>query len=236
MKLCMRTILFVFIPVLSFAQVKGPVEQMRGMMPGVETMDNEKLIELLTDGIKQYPEQPAQYLNRGIAKYALTEYDSALVDINKTIALSPQFGDAYYDRGVVKMKLKDYKGAVEDFRFLIKNDTLDFTSLYNQGLAYYLLGNKDTALANLQRALIIQPRFEWALCNIGVIENEMGKPAEAIVHLTKAIEINPKDADYYYNRGQAYVNTKNKKLACEDFKKSADLGSKPAAEQVKSCE
>src|SRR5689334_1587995 len=110
MKSCIHTsiILCFLVPFVSVAQVKGPVEQMRGILPGVEAMDHEKLIELLTDAIKQYPEQPAQYLNRGIAKYAMTEYDSALIDINKTIQLSPQFGDAFYDRGVVKMKLKDY--------------------------------------------------------------------------------------------------------------------------------
>src|SRR5687767_604110 len=118
MRVCLLLFCLFALPLFSNAQMKGPLEQMRGILPGIEAMDHEKLIELLSDAIKQYPEQPAQYNNRGIAKYALMEYDSALVDLNTTLQLSPNYADAHYNRGLIKLKLKDYPGAIEDFQFV----------------------------------------------------------------------------------------------------------------------
>ena len=50
---------------------------------------------------------------------------------------------------------------------------------------------------------------------------------------SKAIEINPKHAGAYCNRGIAKNDSDDLKGACEDWKKAAELGDEKAAEFLK---
>lgn len=52
---------------------------------------------------------------------------------------------------------------------------------------------------------------------------EQGKYYDAIKAYTKAIELDPKKADYYVNRGDAYHNTNQYELAIADYKKALEL-------------
>jgi Flp pilus assembly protein TadD len=43
------------------------------------------------------------------------------------------------------------------------------------------------------------------------------------------IELNPRDAEAYYNRGIAYMKSGNKEKACSDLKRACDLGDRSDA-------
>ena len=219
----------------ALAQMKGATDDIRGMMPGTDKIDYEKLVELFSDAIKQYPDKPSQYNNRAAARFKLQDYNGALTDLNKALELSPNYPDAHYNRGLVKLKQKNYAGAIDDFKEVTNIVPKDHNAYYNSALAKYFSGKKEEALADLDKALKLSPDFEWALCNSGCIKTELGKTDEAIQLLTKAIGINAKDGDYYYNRGQAYQKSGNASNACSDFKKGAELGSVKASEFAASC-
>jgi tetratricopeptide (TPR) repeat protein len=51
-----------------------------------------------------------------------------------------------------------------------------------------------------------------------------GQYDQAIADYTKAIELNPRDADAYYNRGNAYETNRNMKMACSDWRKACKSG------------
>lgn len=51
-----------------------------------------------------------------------------------------------------------------------------------------------------------------------------GNYEDAITDYTKAVEINPKDAFSYNNRGIAYYDRGDYDRTCSDFKKSCELG------------
>ncbi len=48
--------------------------------------------------------------------------------------------------------------------------------------------------------------------------------SSAINNFTKAIKLNPNNSGAYYNRGLAYIETKNLKLATKDAQKACSLG------------
>lgn len=218
------------------AQIKGVMEDKRGVMPGIGKLDNQKLIEMLSDALDQYPNQPAQYNNRALAKYNLEAYDSALVDLNKAIELSPKYAEAYYNRGLVHMKLKNYAGAIEDFGVVTALNEKDQNAFYNSSVAYYLSGKKEEAISELDKALKLLPDFDKARCNMGVLQLEKGNFEAAIEQLTLAIRLNAEDGDYFNNRGEAYRLSGDTHDACKDFKAGARLGNMVAFEAVKSCE
>jgi tetratricopeptide (TPR) repeat protein len=55
----------------------------------------------------------------------------------------------------------------------------------------------------------------------------------AIADYNKAIELDPKDADAYINRGNAKYGNGDKKGACLDWSKAGELGTALAYEIIK---
>ncbi|QOI96248.1 MAG: hypothetical protein HRU69_01605 [Flammeovirgaceae bacterium] len=51
-------------------------------------------------------------------------------------------------------------------------------------------------------------------------------PHEALEHINRAIELKPREADFYMYRGLVYSDLFYNDLACADFKKAVELGSK----------
>ena len=69
----------------------------------------------------------------------------------------------------------------------------------------------------------------------GQTEEEYAKAKDhngAIRDYTKAIELDPNDANAYYNRGVSKENLGDLNGACADWKKAAALGHKNAAKWV----
>ena len=58
----------------------------------------------------------------------------------------------------------------------------------------------------------------------GSLNRVIGAPKGKYIDFTKAIELNPKFADAYYNRGFAMSKLNNKNAACQDFSKARELG------------
>ena len=69
--------------------------------------------------------------------------------------------------------------------------------------------------------------------NSGVDKYEQGDYQGAIADYTKAIEINPEDANAYLNRGIDREIVNDLEGACRDWRKAVDLGNKRPAEWVK---
>ncbi len=63
----------------------------------------------------------------------------------------------------------------------------------------------------------------------GIDKTELEDYTGAITDFTKAIEINPENADIYYNRGLAYYKNSNRKNAIQDYTKAINLKSDFAA-------
>lgn len=64
---------------------------------------------------------------------------------------------------------------------------------------------------------------EMALNTLGIIEAYDGKMEEALDYFKRAIEMNPKNADFYFNAGQALKKLENKDEAKEMFVKAMYL-------------
>lgn len=80
------------------------------------------------------------------------EYASVLSDLDRVVALAPDFPYAYYNRGCIKAMLKDFIGALDDFGKAIELDPSFAEAYYNRGLVNVFLGNNRQGVDDLSRA------------------------------------------------------------------------------------
>ncbi|KAA6343434.1 Lipopolysaccharide assembly protein B [termite gut metagenome] len=80
------------------------------------------------------------------------DYDRVKNDLDKVIALAPDFVYAYYNRGNLSAMLKDYHAAITDYDTAVELNK-DFAEAYfNRGLTHIFLGNNKKGIADLSKA------------------------------------------------------------------------------------
>ena len=150
-------------------------------------------------------------------------------------------------------KKKDYGQAIAEYTKAIQIDSEYAAAFYGRGKAYYYQTDYDAALNDFNKVISLDPNTEngyaWqrqARTKLedatGVTANrEVNKKAaltcflatkeyykkddypKAILGYTKAIKLNPNDADVYYHRGNAYFFKGDYDEAIEDFTQAIEL-------------
>jgi tetratricopeptide (TPR) repeat protein len=117
----------------------------------------------------------------------------------------------------------------------------EYSSNYNWGILRYQIGDYVGALEAFNKAIEENPETDDFMIYSyrGNTKSKSGMYYDAIADFTKAIELKPtKVMDYsnwvknYFNRGVARFYTEDTEGACEDWKKSYDLGYGSASEYL----
>jgi tetratricopeptide (TPR) repeat protein len=104
--------------------------------------------------------------------------------------------------------------------------TPDPTSYLESAMTHVRERKLDLAVADLSKAIEIDPRFAEAYFRRGSAYNDQRKFELAIIDLTKATELRPKDYQAYALRSTIYCNRDETALAAADEKKVLELGGK----------
>ncbi len=94
---------------------------------------------------------------------------------------------------------------------------------YQQGLLCNESGDKQSALADFNRAIELDPNHVAAYYNRGVIRNESGDKQGALADFTCAIELDPQHASALYNRGFVRNELGDKQGAIEDYNSPLEI-------------
>jgi tetratricopeptide (TPR) repeat protein len=95
---------------------------------------------------------------------------------------------------------------------------------YNhRGVAKFGLGDKQRAISDYNRAILIDSQDAVAYYNRGVAKFELGDKQGAILDFDRAITIDPQDAEAYSNRGAVKFELGDKQGAIADLTKGAEL-------------
>lgn len=139
--------------------------------------------------------------SRATAKYSLKQYNSALIDFNRSIELDSENSVAYINRGVVKYRLNDSQGAIADYTSAI--------NIHNRKSNLDAIDKIDLSTAYQGRAFI---KYE--------AENFQ----DALQDVNTALKLNSDNSRAYFIRGLIKIKIGFKESGCSDFNKAKVLG------------
>ncbi len=106
------------------------------------------------------PNYAKAYCGRGTSHLSAGEYDKTLADINKALDLDPRQADAYNSRGLVSLQQRKYVSALTDFSRAVMLKEGYAEGYFNRSLAHALLGSKRDMLADLGKAIELDPKLK----------------------------------------------------------------------------
>lgn len=198
--------------------------------------DHSARIAYFNKGIELAPDSAEAYSGRANGYMRLKKYDQALVDFNKAITLNarlleqlrPNFWIIYTQRGEDALKNGNYQAAVGDFTKAIATSSeprAAAKSYQERGSANLMLNFLDAAIADLSKAIDLDPTRYDSFSARGTAYFKSGKINESISDLSKSIKLNEQVASSYFVRGEAYLGKSDRKSALNDFEKALTLAS-----------
>ncbi len=193
-----------------------------GQAMALEALDFETDVTgYLDKAIQLDPQFTAAYLARGARRIHLGDPIAALADLETAKSLSPDSPLVYLYLAQAQMALGRYDQALESAR---KANELDMTLLPAYlvlGQAYSAAGQLEEVVGALQTYTLYQPDDPSAFVSLGAGYNAAGDYRAAVSVLDRAIGMDKKYAEAYYQRGLAYLSLKELDKAEQDFKAAA---------------
>ncbi|KAF8870148.1 mitochondrial outer membrane translocase receptor TOM70 [Gymnopilus junonius] len=144
-----------------------------------------------------------------------------------TLPENPSQGDRTLLLALEALDAADYAHAVT-----LINESLEQGISFDQGRAEalnlrgtfkFLMGEIAGAKADLEESVKVDPTFTQSLVKIASVHMEQGDPKAAFDAFTQAENINPKDPDVWYHRGQVLFIMNEFKDAAANYTASSEL-------------
>jgi len=182
---------------------------------------------LFTDVIKKYPNLPFAYNNRGYLYYNfIKDYDKALNDYNKCLAIDPTFHRALSNRGVLYYNIGKPDSAISDFTKAIKYNSTNTDAWIGRANSYSTLKRFDLALPDYNKYIQLDPKNPKAYLWRCTALFNLNRYDEAMSDINKCIGMTPNDDNAYLWRGFVYSQKKQYQAALNDFDHSLQLNPK----------
>ena len=175
------------------------------------------------------------HTNRGIAYVALQNYDRALEDLDRAIAIDSRFSKAFANRGAVYGARQDFAKAIADFTQVLKLEPDSAAAFADRASMYRLDGQHEAAIKDYGEAIKRNPAFADALLNRATTLAGTSRCSEAVADFTRAIELNPSEPIAYVDRGVCHEAAGRDDLALEDYSAHLKLDARSSVRARATC-
>ena len=137
--------------------------------------------------------EAAAFTSAGVTHLQMREYDRAIRDFDRALAIQPGLVVAWRQRGLAHTAKGDYDRAIADFDHAIVFAPNDARLLIDRGAAYALLNEYSRALQDFDRAISIRPDQTTALEHRGRTHFILGNFAQAAADLQRGLSATDPD-------------------------------------------
>ena len=151
--------------------------------------DFEGAISVFNTYLDKVPSDLEALFKRAIAYRKIDDFENSLHDFETLTNLQPKSADLISERGIAKYFCDNLKGALEDFDKCIELEPLN---PYRYSSRAYIKGqSKDIegAISDYEKTLELDPNDVTALNNLGLLEEQRGRGANAKKHFEKSDNI-----------------------------------------------
>jgi len=208
---------------------------------------------VLSQGYSQKPpekgSQAVHFFEEGEQALNEQKYKMALAHFNECLRLDPYYLDAYYSRAIAKEHLGDAKSALTDYNIFLTSKPENAEALFSRAVIRYQQDQFDMARQDFLKLLKLpagetttvyfrQDRFgggtdkiftaqsngKATIYNyIGLIDIKNKKYKAAIVSFDSALRHEPKEPNYFVNRGMAWAKLRDTTAAITDYQQALTL-------------
>jgi tetratricopeptide (TPR) repeat protein len=158
-------------------------------------------------GASDMPKSAKLRIGLGSACYLAGDYQCAAEQLLDAIKLNPDSAAAYFLLGEAYDSAERFQPSIQAaLQAYLKTTPHDAWAYYHYGAILFSRGSSDNqaAVANLNEALRLNPRFAEAYFQLGLIALAQGETEKGIHALEKAVALDPDLATAHYRLGLAY--------------------------------
>ena len=151
-------------------------------------------------------------------------FEAAEATFQAAMALDPENVDVQLSLGDLYMAKGDIDGAIKTYCDTIAIDGENYLSYSKVGLALWEKDYLEESLVAFHKAIDLNPEFDIAQNNIGVVYLDgFGDAKAAMEYFETACALNPNYTLAYFNAGRAAQAMNKKSLAAEYYQKAMNL-------------
>ena len=205
--------LALFLSVVFLLSACGPKVTYRKQASGMHKelayvyLKDERYPEALREALlarEELPKDPEVYNILGLIYMGRGDHQKAREEFRQALLLDPHYSEALNNLGALALLEKDYDTAIKYFKEALQNPlyTKPFMALTNLAWAYHKKGEDEKALASLEKALKLNPRYAKAYYYAGLIAFEEGRWEEAKLNFRRAVRFDHSDMAARYWLGE----------------------------------
>jgi tetratricopeptide (TPR) repeat protein len=163
------------------------------------------------------------FFYRAVEFALVQDFNSSVEDLNRALAIRPDFALAYFSRANIRYKLVDYvRNTSNEQASTLNESRSDRTNKIIMENQYKF--DVELIMRDLDKVIELQPDFAYAYYNKANILCTQQDFKTAINNYSKAVAIDPDFAEAYFNRGLTYLFTGQDEKGLADLSKAGELG------------
>lgn len=177
--------------------------------------------------VEEFPGSEVSRLTAtGLGKFSHGDFGGAANEFSKAISINPKKGELFLQRGLSRLEGEDYKNALVDLNTAYELDKQNRVHvLICRGRTFAALGKNKEALADLDKAIEMEPKIPLSYINRADVYLSEGRDEHAIADLEQALKLDPEQAKAYLVRARYHKKRQENELALKDFDKAVSLDS-----------
>ncbi|MBW4618355.1 MAG: serine protease [Cyanosarcina radialis HA8281-LM2] len=170
--------------------------------------------------------QAEEFFQQGQDKLKRNDFQGAIADFDRAIALNANHAGAYEQRGGAFLNTNKPQQAIESLEKaaeLFERQGKQGDAYRSRGVALYASKDYRGAIAAFERAIRLNPNNAPAYVNRGFVRINLKQYEEALADFNQAIRLDPNNASAYSNRGGVRYFLKQYEEALADLNQAIRL-------------